>query len=343
MRKKAEVKKKEKVEKDKLVKEKPIKEKKEHSKGYVLRKNTVMKVLRVVVWVMLTFIFIRGVLDIFEPEKDDEVKQLIQNFKEEYSEFSNQNAEVMSFAQNFVREYLTYEARKKDDYNKRLKPYVSTSMLNSEVNDLSKSATAIYVQAYRIEEYSSNQMDVYVLAEVEYTTRILEEDGQTYTERKSLSQMELSVPVYVKDGFYVVENVPLMVSDTVNLEKYSIEDYYGTSVDSTKTEAIETSVTNFLKAYYEQEDSVINYYLSPEADKSKFTGLRGRFKFLEIDSILCYQGVGGEIIGIVKYQIQDAENEAMLLQEVNLSIKESGGKYYINSMGARTGNLQNVY
>ena len=104
------------TKKEKAVKEKktekekkPKKEKKPHDDAYVLKKNTVMRILRIALWVMLIFVFIRGLVDIFKPDNDQEVKQLIRDFKEDFSEFSNQNAEVMSFAQNFVREYLTYD------------------------------------------------------------------------------------------------------------------------------------------------------------------------------------------------------------------------------------------
>ena len=39
------------------------------------------------------------------------------------------------------------------------------------------------------------------------------------------------------------------------------------------------AVTSFLKAYYEQDETVIDYYLSQDADRSKFIGLDGRYTF----------------------------------------------------------------
>ena len=221
-----------------------------------------------------------------------------------------------------------------------MKPYVSSSFLNSEMNDFTKSATASYVQAYRVEEYSATQLDVYVLADVEYSTRSLGEDGKTYTTEITRSQVELSVPVYAAGGKYIVENIPLIVSDAVNVEQYITEEYYGTGMSAEATKAVETSVGNFLKAYLEQEESVINYYLSAEADKEHFTGLDGRFEFMEIEKLVCYQETSGsDIITLVEYIIRDTENDAKLLQKINLSMEESGGKYYIKSMNTRTGNL----
>lgn len=334
----------EKTKKKKAPKEKPVKEKKnrpkkEKSEQYIMRKNTGMKVLRCIFWIMLIFVFVRGVVTIFEPDTEDKAEQMIREFKEGYSEFTNQNTEVMAFAQNFAKEYLTYAAKGEEDYKKRLQPYVTSAFLNSDLISFSSTATATYTAAYRIEEYSASQADVYVLAEVEYKSRILEEDGQTYTEKTNKNQVTLRVPVYMSDGNYIVENLPLMVDDSVYLDKYAVQDYYGTPLDSDEVVAVETSVANFLKAYFEQDESVINYYLASSADKEKFAGLDGRFSFSAIEEIRCYQEPGSNIVCLVSFEIQDSENKATMLQKVNLSVQEAGGKYYIKSMDTRTGNL----
>lgn len=328
---------------DKMVKEeKPEKAKervkKEKSKQYVMKKNTGMKVLRIILWLMLTFVFLRGIAAIFKPDKEEAVNQMISEFKENYNDFTSLNDEAMAFAQNFVREYLTYEIKGEEEYKNRLQPYVASGFFNSgAVNDFTATAEAVYVQAYRMEDYTDAQKDVYVLAKVAYTTRTLQED-QTYTTSTSTNQIVLKVPIYCEKGAYVVESLPLVVSDSVAIEKYAVSEYYGNSLPDAQAEAIKTSVENFLKAYFEQDASVINYYLASSADKDEFTGLDGRFTFAGIDSIKSYQGESG-IICLVEFKIKDTQNNAKLLQKVNFSIQENGGKYYIKSMDTRTGNL----
>lgn len=316
---------------------------KEKTEGYILKKNTGMKVARTLFWIMLIFIFTKGVLSIFKTDTQKQAEELIRNFKAEYNDFTSQNAEIMAFAQNFSREYLTYTQRGEDDYKKRLKPYVSSAfMASSGMIDFTASAAADYVQAYRIDDYSENQKDVYVIAEVCYENRMLNDDGQTYTTRESKRTLTLRVPVYVKGGSYVVEEIPLMVADeSVYLSDYVIEAYYGTATNEEKTAAIKTSVENFLKAYLEQDESVINYYLSNTCDKADFTGLQGRFTFYSIEKISCYTDESGNILCIVEFQIKDAENGVKMLQKINLSMSENGGKFYINDMNVRTGNLVN--
>ncbi len=322
------------------LKEKVPKIKKPKSTQYVLRKNKGMKALRIILWVILIFLFIRGVVSCFKTDTEEQAIQMITEFKENYNDFTNQNTEIMSFAQNFVKEYLTYEIRGESDYKKRLQEYVGANILNStNINDFSASAKAIYVQSYRIEAYSENQSDVYVLADVEYTSQTLADDGKTYITESSIKQMSLSVPIFHQNGKYIVESLPLVVTDSVQIDTYMVEEYYGTAISDVMSEKIEKSIDNFLKAYFEQDESVINYYLSTDADKDKFTGFHGRFTYAGMDSIKCYRDVGEDIICLVEFRIQDKENGVKMLQKINLFVQESGGKFYIESMGTRTGNL----
>lgn len=335
----------EKTEKNEKIKSKKqkkqresVNKKKSHDEGYVLKKNTGMRILRVFLWVMLSFIFIRGIISIFNSDKEEKMQRMISDFKTEYSEFTNQNNEVMAFAQNFAREYLTYDVKKEEDYKARLSPYVAKNFFSNSINDFRSTAKAIYVQAYRLEEYSKNQMDVYVLAEVEYTSRHLDEENQAYVTESTQEQVMLNIPVYLSNGAYVVENIPLPVNDSIYLEQYSVKEYYGTTMDDTT--ALQTSIENFLKAYFEQDESIINYYLDASADKEKFAGLKGRFSFLGIEDLKCFREQPGEdIICLVTFKLQDGGNAAKLLQKVNLCIREGGEKYYIKSMGNRIGNM----
>ncbi len=309
-------------------------------KKYTLQKNTGMKVLRIILWVMLVFIFLRGIVSIFRPNTKDEVTAMITDFKENYNQFTSQNSELMSFAQNFTKEYLTYTARGETEYKNRLMPYVSSGLLNStNINDCAADAEATYVEAYKIEVYSECQADVYVLANMEYSNRILEDDGQTYTTQITKDQLILSVPIFYKNGAYIVEDVPLMVTDSVKMDDYAAEVYSGTSLSDAAQKEVSLSVDNFLKAYCEQDESVIDYYLGSKADKTKFTGLHGRFLYLGIDNIRCYQETGEDIVCLVEFRIQDEINGVKMLQKINLSISKSGGKFYINDMNTRTGNL----
>lgn len=315
------------------------KARKSRSEGYVMRKNGVMKILRICLWSMLIFISLKGVISIFQRDRAEVMEQMIRDFKANYSRFTNQNEEVMSFAQNFAKEYLTYSVRGEEEYKKRLKEYVAQNFFDSDaVLDFSAAAEAVYVQAYRMEDYTTSQKDVYVWADVEYTTRSMV-DGASYTEKVTKETVTLKVPVYCQDGKYAVECIPMIVNDSIWLERYNPEKAYGDSLPDATVSAIETLVTNFLKAYCEQDESVIDYYLDASADKNVFNGLMGRMTFKEISDIRCYQGES-DIVCIVSYKVKDTGNSATLLQKVNLTIVKSGQRYYIKTMDARIGNLK---
>lgn len=316
------------------------KRKKAESEGYVLRKNRFMSILRICLWAMLVIIALKGVISSFQRDRTEVMDQMIRDFKANYSSFTNQNEEVMSFAQSFAREYLTYTVRGEEDYKKRLKEYVAQNFFGSDaVLDFSASASAVYVQAYRMEDYTDSQKDVFVRAEVEYTTRSMV-DGASYTENSTKETVTLKIPVYCRDGRYAVECVPMVVNDSVWLEKYSPEKVYGNSLPDETVSAIETLVANFLKAYCEQDASVIDYYLDVSADKESFKGLAGRVTFKEVSDIRCCQGEN-DIICTVSYKVRDTGNNATLLQKINLTIGKSGQRYYVKTMDARTGNLKN--
>lgn len=332
----------EKEQKKREKKGKKLKEpkpKKPKSEGYVMKKNTGLKVARVVLWLMLGFIFVRGVISCFHRDKEAQVNALIQNFKATYNQFTGENGEVLSFAQNFAKEYLTYSVRGEDEYKKRLAEYVATNFFNDSTQNFTSAAEALYVEAYRLEEYSPVQKDVYVRAEVEYTKRT-QQSGTSYTEEVCRMPITLKVPVYCnKDGTYAVECIPQVVSDSV-LNKYGAEEYHGTILPEEESDKIQVSVENFLLALCEQDESVIDYYLDPSAKRDDFTGLSGRVNYLNIEAIQCYQNEGEQdIICIVKYMIQDTGNDIKLLQKINLTVHKTGERYYIKDMNTRTGNL----
>lgn len=323
---------------DKKVVEAP---KKKKSEEYVMKKNSGMRVLRIIFWVMLIFFFVKGVAGIFKTDTQKQAEQLIQNFKDQYNDFTSENAEIMAFAQNFTKEYLTYTYRGEDDYKKRLKPYVVSSMLTGNLVDCSANAEAKYVQAYRIEDYTEKQKDVYVVAEVLYSKSVLSEDGQTYTNKESQNTVTLRVPIYVNGGSFIIEDIPLMVEDqSIYAQNYNVNPYSGNVVSDVKAANIKTSVENFLKAYFEQDESVIDYYLGTNSDKEKFCGLKGRFTFVGIEKIDSYIDASGGIVSIVEFKIQDIENGAKMYQKINLSMTESGGKFYIQDINLRAANLK---
>lgn len=319
-------------------------EKKRREQGYILRKNAFMKGLRVILWIMLGFVFLKGVIVSLQPTATTEARILINNFKSEFAEYKDDNEEILSFAENFAKEYLTYAEKGENDYKNRLQPYVGQNVLNiSEINDFKGNAAATYVNAYRKEEYGNNQYDVYVLAEVEYQKQTLNPGQEnTFITEFSHGQAILKVPVLSRDDKYVVEDIPMFVSDSLRLESYGGAEYYGTNVPEVTTNAIRESLTSFLTAYYTQDQNVIEYYLSKNADKSKFSGLKGRFILEKIEELKCYKEEGQKhYTCIVKFKVKDSINGALIYQELNVKVINEEDKYYVQDINTKINNIKN--
>jgi hypothetical protein len=305
---------------------------------YVIKRNGYLKILRVLFWGILIVFFLRGVVVSLQPTDEQQVKETIDNFKREFAAFKGENEEIMAFAQNFAREYLTYSANGGDEHKSRLQPYISNRINSlSDITDFSGSATANYVQAYRKELYAPDQYDVYVLADVSYMTT--QTDGGITTTVTTVTPTYLKIPVYAGNGGYIVEDLPVFVADSLLMGNYSPRSVSLARASDAEVAAIKTALLNFLTAYYEADQSVIDYYLSPAADKSTFWGLNGRYRFDRLDALSCYALDSNEYLCLVGFFIKDGINDVGLYQEFNLLIRSEGTRYYIKDMDTKTINL----
>lgn len=330
-----------KPKKEKAKKAKKEKQPKKKSEEYVIKKNGLMKFLRVVFWGILLFIFVNGIIVLTRPDRTDEVKVMIDEFEQRFYEQKDSNEEILGFAQNFAKEYLTYTRSGEADFRNRISPYVSDRIFNmTGIYDFKKDAEAVYVSAYRKEAYSDQQWDVYVMCHVQYKKNTVNKNGE---EEEVLEQKRsvLKVPISMSNGGYCVEDLPLFVEDYIRDAGHQEIEYYGTEIKNPK---IEQALTNFLQAYYKQEQSVIDYYLTVDADKTKFYGLNGRYEFMSIDNIKSYQEEGQkEIICILKIKIKDTVNEGIILQEFNVVVIEDGDRIYVQDLNTKIVNLYNKF
>lgn len=310
------------------------KEKRPKDHSAILKKNTLLRFGRTALWIMLVFFFLKGLAVTFKPDTLSEAQALIDEFNLQLEERKEVNNQVAAFAQNFVYEYLTYDAGQEKDYKERLQRYLVNPGNLSDLEIYRGSAQALYVQAYKQEQCGEHSWDVYVLAEAEYKVY---QDKEEQTMR---SQTCVRVPVFIQNGSMAVDGLPMFVNDSVLLKEYEPQEYIGTAADAQTTQEASTAAVNFLTAYYGQDASVIEYYLSQSADRSKFMGLEGRYTFEQLHHFKCYQEPGQEeMVCIADFKIADEVNQAKLQQKLRIDMmKGSDGKYYVNAMMPRTGN-----
>jgi len=315
---------------------------KDRDEVYVLRKNTVFRILRVVLWLALGFVFLRGVAVSLRPDPVLEVNAAITAFKADFSGYQEQDNEVLAFAQSFAVNYMTYSAGAEQDYTNQLGRYAAPGVANAGYRFASgTSATVTYAQAYRKEAYSPTQTDVWVLLTVEYHSKLQSADGIT-TEQTITENATLKVPVAMRDNLYIVEDFPAFVNDSNKQSEYSTAAFRGGGeCDKTTGEAVSLALSNFYKAYYESEQSVINYYLAPDAKQADFTGLNGRVSFDKIANIRVYyadESRSNRFVAVLTVQVTD-KNGVKMSQNFHVQLVFRDNQYYVQSMDTRNFNL----
>lgn len=326
-------------------KEKPAKkvkkpkEKPPKSQEYIIKKNFTMKVLRGIFWIIILFIFFKGIMVSLRPDQTDQVQSIIKNFRSELALEKDKNEEIFGFTQNFVKEYLSYSKEGGEkDFKNRISSYVSRQFNTANAYDFRKDAKAIYVQAYRKEQYSNSQYDVFVLAEIMYTSKVLNEESGEYEEVEEYETSILKVPVSVSaDNKYCVESIPMFVQDDLLDYGYTVTNFYPEGkIDNAR---VQSSIENFLTAYYSQDQEIINYYLTVDADKTKFLSLNSRYVFEKIEDLKSFQSANG-IICVLQIKIKDSVNGAVIYQEFNLTCIEENDRVYIKDINTRANNIK---
>ena len=61
----------------------------------------------------------------------DELRQMIKDFEQTQQSQGDAAEEVMDFAQDFAKEYLTYEKGGEQDFRTRINPYISQRLNNA--------------------------------------------------------------------------------------------------------------------------------------------------------------------------------------------------------------------
>lgn len=299
---------------------------------YKMKKNTGRKIMRYVLWIMLICIFLKGAWEIVKPDSVSEVNSIIHQFKADLKKTGDSPEEVQRFAQDFAKEYLTYEYRGAADFKERIEPYVTKRIKDQaeSIYGFRNKAKAVYVNAYKKQLYAENQWDVFVSAEIEY------EITQPETGEKEIKteKANLKVPVVYSPGSgYCVESLPLFVQDERQAKNYNPAEVM---VDSEiPTDSLRPSIQTFLEAYYSQEQQMINYLLSADADKGKFLGMSKRFEFVSISSLKAYSPEGKDILCVAKIKVKDTVNGEELSQELNLTIIQDKEKVYIKDINPR--------
>lgn len=314
--------------------------KRDREEIYAMRKTGGLKILRVLLWGMIAFVFIKGVMVSVRPDPAEEVYRAVADFRAELAAYQNKDSQVMAFAEGFAVEYLTYSATENiNQYTERIARYIDPAVLTDIQRFPSgSSATVLYAQAYRQAAYSETQADVWVSLLVEYTRRETSTDG-VVSEQVTTERTILKVPVAVSGDAYIVEDLPAYVNDTMKISGYAAPTFVPAGDETPKeiNEAIKVALTNFYRAYYSDEQSVINYYLDAGADPKNFMGLDGRVEFQGVTKLRTFYATETDKTHFwVTTTVAVKDRSGMVVdQNYHLIITYKDNQYYVSSMDVR--------
>lgn len=295
-----------------------------------LRKNTGLKIARVLIWLVFGFIFLRGVINLTRPDPVKKMEESQEIFIKKMSQENSIQSKAFAFTESFAKEYFTHSIGGDEDYKKRLESYLPSYLLQDLKG--TSNTSVLSSKAHDIEQYSENQFNVYVALKVQY------KDSKQAT--VSENDVYVKVPVLYNNNF-IVEDVPNVVASP-NKGTADKQEFEGKSVETSLNNDINTNLTQFFKAYYELPQTQINYFLDSSISQD-IKGLNGRFKFNKIDKANIFYDKDSEtnFIAIVQFQVADIDG-SLLTQKYNVKLTKKDGKYYVTELNTRSINLKDT-
>lgn len=295
------------------------------------------KAVRAFLWALIGIILIRGTGTLIRGSEAEKIDKQNKIFLENLNKESGLEAKAFSFAESFTREYFTRYPTNKDDFKNRILKF-TTEQLADDMNNNSYSEV-ISVSAFSFEKYSTNQFNVGVEARVkQYVPKPNQEnislDQLQYD--TNLVNLCIEVPIYISENMdMAVDGLPVFISGKekaeVNVEGLNKE----VENDPEVVNKLIDSITQFFKAYYEQEQTQIDYFLENNSEIIKKP--LGDSNFERLDNVALYKVEENQYLAVVKLTIKSYGNEVK--QGFNITLVKNGDKYLIKDLNTRTTNL----
>ncbi len=319
------------------------------SKAEKLKTALPQTVGRVILWIMVAFLLLRGIGSILRPDPVKAINSQVTEFKDALDREFRVASEASAFAEGFAREYLTYKGGDGEEYKRRLAAYAPSRVVSASI-DLSNNDRASRVtdtQTVEVQWHSDSQVNILVQAKVVYTISqaVAGEPEVPEAVLAAVTQVDIKedniyikIPVYTDGRRYVVEDLPVFVP---RLEKAEVQytRHSGTAAGEEEAAAINEMLKNFFRTYYEGSDSELTYYMSDPGAGVK--GMGGKFKFKGINEVLVYEdSSAGGYIALAEVLVADPNTLQEIRQGYHINIMKKDSRFYIAGFDTRMGNLQ---
>ncbi|PWX55386.1 conjugal transfer protein [Clostridium perfringens] len=305
------------------------------------KKNNLVRIMpfriaRGFLWGLIVILCIRGIVSIFKGNQGDEIEKKNKKFLEQLEQESSLEVKAYSFAEDFSRDYFTRYPNSPQDFENRIKKY-TTEQLAKEMNNGTYSEV-FDASAFSFQKYSENQINVSVKARVRvYTPKAGQEEvpQDAWQYDTNLTDYYITIPiVYDKDLNMAVDDLPVMTAPQT-LASFENKEFSGTTETNPDiVNKINDSLTQFFKAYYEQNQTQIDYFL---VDGATILGTGQKFTLKNIERTSIYKIKDKEFLAIVNLNIDSYGSS--LKQGFNVTVVQDGDKFLVKSLEPRTTNI----
>ncbi|MGL4571782.1 MAG: conjugal transfer protein [Clostridium sp.] len=291
------------------------------------------KAIRIALWVFIGFLMFRGAVTILRGSEAEKIDKQNTEFLNKLNADTGLENKAYSFAEAFTREYFTRVPDDLDDFKKRITKY-TTEQLASDMNNSIRSEI-ISASAFSFEKYSKNQINVGVQAKIKVYTDSSESKDKNF--KINLVTESIKVPIYIDDNKNMcVDALPVLIA-APKLSEEKVVMYQGESVSDTDiTNKIQDSITQFFKAYYELDQTQIDYFIADGAEKIGGVA-NSNIKFKGVNEMDVYQLPNNKYLATVNLTVNQFETP--FKQAFNVTLVKKGDKYLIDSINTRVTNL----
>jgi hypothetical protein len=267
------------------------------------------KTALIILWSSLFFLVFKGIWSIVNPINID-----VESIKKEYEDKTLENQIIdnaISFAENFSKEYMSYYGDS-DEYSKRIK-YFTKDELNLENTKLFE---VTYVNSFNYSELENNLIIVDCLVSGEEFSN--DEKKENSEKIGSEEKYYIRSAVKIKNEKFVICAYPVFISSPASVE-IDDEILKGEELDDESKESeIKKVIVSFLKAYYEGENTEIQYFM----DNLKSNEKSKAFKFSSIDNLNINWNKEDLYYVKTSYYATDGDNKFLQSMEFELKLKD---------------------
>lgn len=268
-------------------------------------------------WVLVIFMLSMiafGVYKILRSPTEAGIQRVIDSQMDNLDQDTLARTKAVAFAERFVTDYLTYSEG--ESYPEKMAPYLADGVTLGAPGNKSQ---VTYVGAANV-EVNGNKVDVDVICRTAYAT-----ENESYD---LLQFSTLRVPIKIdKNGNCSVVAVPMYVGNNNNAKASKSVMATVTGENTEDTEAINTTVKNYLEVYYKGTPSELKYYVTNNYGEPATAGIGAEVS--QLDTQVRANGDKWD----VECNITLNNNGVAQVQHCFLEVvKGAEGRYYINKL-----------